>query len=161
MKMFFRHVSLAFSKVISVYFNLYSIREWIDRSTQRLHRGKIQFNWNTHAPYKNWYVCVDVVVGQPLLNTVFSVSFRFALFCFVSFFVDFYCVVRFSVTATCFDDRADFCARLCISFSIKCCNATFFIHSVNITTTHCVRAHIDHIIISFTIRTMRSLAIRL
>lgn len=55
--------------------------------------------------------------------------------------------------ATCSDDRADFCAHLCISISIECCNATFSfvgqrhvcrsISIVNLSFARCVRWHSD------------------
>lgn len=119
------------------------LMDWSTASLQqRREKKKLEFNWNTHAPYEQkcilyTYVCVCVLVVG-----CFVFLFYFSLFFLL-------CILRFCVvhTATCSDDRADFCAHLCISFSIKCCNATFFfVHSlsfsVNKTQQHILRAHI-------------------
>lgn len=134
--------SLAFFKSY-LFILIYIQYEWIERSTVTTSAEKYNLiEILTHHISKK-LVCM---CGRCWLTVVVDVFFRFVLFCFIlSLFRILFRCTRFNVTATCSDDRADFRAHLCISFSIKCCNATFFIHSVNITThcvRVCVRAHI-------------------
>lgn len=60
----------------------------------------------------NWFICLC----DCMKNSFTKIQYTHA---------PFECDLMVTLFATCSDDRADFCAHLCISISIECCNATF------------------------------------